>query len=50
MNFIIDPLDLISVEAINKNTLDKLNEILRNTESVKGISAYWTLKYIHDNY
>jgi hypothetical protein len=45
MSFLIENQDIITIELINNNFLGYLNPIISNTISVKGSSAYWTLKY-----
>ena len=45
MSFLIDRQDIITIQLINDNYLRFLNPILDNTISVKGSSAFWTLKY-----
>jgi hypothetical protein len=45
MSFLIDKQDIISIQLINDNYLKLLNPILDNSISVKGSSAFWTLKY-----
>jgi hypothetical protein len=41
MNFIIDPLDLITIQAIEKNTLGELNRVLA-TQNILSLCKYLT--------
>jgi hypothetical protein len=45
MSFAINTQDVLTIEAIDTNYLLRLNEILKETVSIKGVSAYWTLEY-----
>ncbi|MBM3454749.1 MAG: hypothetical protein FJX80_06330 [Bacteroidetes bacterium] len=45
MSFLIVKQDIIKIQLINQDYLKFLNPILDDTISVKGCSAFWTLKY-----
>jgi hypothetical protein len=49
MNFSIDPNEILSIEAIHRDYLKRLLDILRVTKSIKGVTAYWTLEFDVNN-